>query len=864
MDVAYNEVNGFKAGLYKNIYTGEYIVSYGGTTSNSWENKYGKAYNAMADLLTDLSLLGVVSFGQPSQALDYLDRAKKIIIENGDGEINGITGHSLGGGLAQYAGLYSNIKTVTFNSAPLPYNYLGSALSFTDKINLEYDGIINSVKFNYEDKITNIMTPYDPISTISTAIMSLDESNTAYLFGAKFMFGIPQTQRMDYLLTGEQIFIPVEDQGGIVNFSNHSMDLIEETFLKYTNYTLEFDAVDNSGDLSIENLTITHTDGSQLGIGDVINWEIHGKDGKVKDGNNDYPINIPEDDLHEFIYNVTLKDGRILSKSIYTIPPPSNFQAEVSSIDSITLKWDKFKYNDDYSICISKKEIINADTCEESDGTLLISNSITELIDELETSSIYHFRIKTISDEYQSLWSNEIIKSLKKEDLSELPEPDIDLGYDKTKEELTTVVIPLNRKDDFNQIDKVSCYVYLEEFTNEVDIDITASKAKVVIKIPNYDDIQKFDLICEAYDENNEFLTRDEATIIVSEETQNPPSSNHFIKISNDGKALNDNSNTWSYIYDIKTKILWENKINKDDTALFDSTAPNYSLDIMHDYDNRYSIDNMSTIIQMMEAQSYFDISDWRLPSTQEFKDLISDPEFDNKFFPNFEGLFYTNTVVQNGVNSQTLEKIWLENGMTSIGMPTYLYQGLFITDDFILLSPHIASTGLGVIKKTGQTESYTDYDDGHYQKGVTPNYTREGEIVTDHITWLMWQDDEEAKMVQLPWLLQEDYDECVDDGNRCNHTAEGTASMYCNDLVFGGYSNWRLPSSKELESIVDYDKYDLAINPIFENTSSYYYWSSTSDKGYSSNAWVLDFNNGFVSFSKNANRFVRCVRAGE
>ncbi len=59
--------------------------------------------------------------------------------------------------------------------------------------------------------------------------------------------------------------------------------------------------------------------------------------------------------------------------------------------------------------------------------------------------------------------------------------------------------------------------------------------------------------------------------------------------------------------------------------------------------------------------------------------------------------------------------------------------------------------------KKTGQTKSYdtdgnevTDgsiKDDGFYQKGVDPSYTRDDvkEIVIDHITGLQWQDDAEA-----------------------------------------------------------------------------------------------------------------------
>jgi len=62
------------------------------------------------------------------------------------------------------------------------------------------------------------------------------------------------------------------------------------------------------------------------------------------------------------------------------------------------------------------------------------------------------------------------------------------------------------------------------------------------------------------------------------------------------------------------------------------------------------------------------------------------------------------------------------------------------------------SSTTITTLKKTGQTTSYTAYDDGYYQTGVTPSYTRDdtNDIVTDNLTGLMWQDD---TLVTKPWL---------------------------------------------------------------------------------------------------------------
>ncbi|MBR4532047.1 DUF1566 domain-containing protein [bacterium] len=42
-------------------------------------------------------------------------------------------------------------------------------------------------------------------------------------------------------------------------------------------------------------------------------------------------------------------------------------------------------------------------------------------------------------------------------------------------------------------------------------------------------------------------------------------------------------------------------------------------------------------------------------------------------------------------------------------------------------------------------------------------------------------------------------------------------AFTYCENLVYGGYDDWRMPNINELYSIVDYTVYDPAMNPLFE-----------------------------------------------
>ncbi len=187
-------------------------------------------------------------------------------------------------------------------------------------------------------------------------------------------------------------------------------------------------------------------------------------------------------------------------------------------------------------------------------------------------------------------------------------------------------------------------------------------------------------------------------------------------------------------------------------------------------------------------------------------------------------------------------------------------------------------TSATSTIKKTGQTKSYdangaevtdgTLKDDGYYQKGVTPQYTRASDIVTDELTGLMWQDDAAVSSVTKQWLTDANYDTCYNDTSSpaCYDTSGDTAATYCSELSLGGYTDWRLPTLTELEGIVDYGRANPAIDTTyFNNVSSSLYWSSTTYEYGKYNAWIVRFDGGYVYNNyKGAGGYVRCVRDGE
>ena len=78
------------------------------------------------------------------------------------------------------------------------------------------------------------------------------------------------------------------------------------------------------------------------------------------------------------------------------------------------------------------------------------------------------------------------------------------------------------------------------------------------------------------------------------------------------------------------------------------------------------------------------------------------------------------------------------------------------------------------------------------------------------------------------------------------------------------GYTDWRIPNRKELESIVDAGQHTPSIDSaVFPSTPTDYFWSSSTSVNNSTFAWRIGFTNGYISrHYKNVNKFnIRLVR---
>jgi hypothetical protein len=127
----------------------------------------------------------------------------------------------------------------------------------------------------------------------------------------------------------------------------------------------------------------------------------------------------------------------------------------------------------------------------------------------------------------------------------------------------------------------------------------------------------------------------------------------------------------------------------------------------------------------------------------------------------------------------------------------------------------------------------------------------RDGTI-TDHYTGLLWMKCPEGMS-----------------GTNCQSGSPsqrewGKARAECANLTVAGKTGWRLPTLKELQSIVDSDSFRPAINTKFFGASSDPYWTSTPLAEHLSGMAIVVFVDGSTYYvSTGTPAATRCVWSG-
>lgn len=159
--------SGFSATIFRNP-DGSVVVSFRGTELSD-----------PRDIATDRNILRYAG----NEEVQYR-KVRELMDITLKGYTNvSVTGHSLGGSLAQYASLYSGAKAVTFNTAPITTNQ--NALSYVVKPAGLYQS--GTSPFLYSpNNITNISTAGDQMSLFNELLEVVDSGNDPLFAYASF------------------------------------------------------------------------------------------------------------------------------------------------------------------------------------------------------------------------------------------------------------------------------------------------------------------------------------------------------------------------------------------------------------------------------------------------------------------------------------------------------------------------------------------------------------------------------------------------------------------------------------------------------------------------------------------------------
>jgi len=275
-----------------------------------------------------------------------------------------------------------------------------------------------------------------------------------------------------------------------------------------------------------------------------------------------------------------------------------------------------------------------------------------------------------------------------------------------------------------------------------------------------------------------------------------------YTKLDASANDLPDSAPSWAMVRDNLTDLIWECKT--DDNSI-------------HDKDNTYYSPDAQLLINQLNRAVFGGFNDWRLPDVKELSCLVNmsrmSPAVNPDYFPNLI-LYY-----------------WSGNPTPVVSGNKYCNYYVQVQNGYVYNYYHAGSPG-GVMGVRGDSS------------GVASNFIdNKNGSVSDTTTGLMWQQGSSPQTMNWQQAL-----------------------AYCENLELAGYTDWRLPNVHELQSIVDYTRYNPSINTsYFPSTTPTFYYTSTTRNDSPDYAWTVMFDYGYVNLYFGSDKltpyYARCVR---
>jgi hypothetical protein len=230
--------------------------------------------------------------------------------------------------------------------------------------------------------------------------------------------------------------------------------------------------------------------------------------------------------------------------------------------------------------------------------------------------------------------------------------------------------------------------------------------------------------------------------------------------------------------------------------------------------------------VNVINAEGFAGYSDWRLPSIKELYSLMdfrgTDPSTDDtsNLIPFIDSSVFWFSWGDPEVGDRIIDSQWVSSTVYVADTSTVF--GVNFADG------RIKGYGMNGMNGTGKTFEVRLVR-GNQAYGINQFVDNEDDTISDLATGLMWMKND--SQIPLDWAGALAWADQV------------------NALNYMGYSDWRVPNAKELQSILDYSRSpdttgSAAIDPVFNTTAIEnlagdtdfaFYWSSTTHKRYGS-----------------------------
>ena len=299
------------------------------------------------------------------------------------------------------------------------------------------------------------------------------------------------------------------------------------------------------------------------------------------------------------------------------------------------------------------------------------------------------------------------------------------------------------------------------------------------------------------YDNLNEITAPDIGSAFYGQNATYPGNAPHYVD-NGDGT-----------ITDMVTGLMWQQ-------------SPDNNCDGVIDYDDKVSY---AAAVKGAAGYRLGGYTDWRLPTIKELYSLIE-----------FSGLDVDPGVTSPSGLTPFIDTAYFEFGYGDVSAGERIIDGNFVssTKSVSKTCGEQADAVFGVNFADGRIKGYPiifpgklttnvfyfRYVRGNTYYGINNYIDNENGTISDKATGLMWMQNDNAQAISWENALR-----------------------YAENFEFAGYSDWRLPTTKELQSIVDYTRSPKAtnspaINPVFNCTKitseggeeDYpFYWSNTT-----------------------------------